>query len=88
MQCLLNALLMRRRSGNTLPVQDLLDLGKSVLAALSMGGVLLLILPLLPGGRIAVTLLAVLIGALLYAGVTLLLRSEEARFAVRLIRRK
>lgn len=87
-QCLLNALLMGHRAGKNLPGSDLLDLGKSVLAALVMGGVLLFIIPYLPGGRIVVTLLSVLIGALLYAGITLLFRSEEARFAVRVIRRK
>ncbi len=87
-QCLLNAILMRRRAGTGLPGRDLFDLGKSVLAALLMGGVLIVILPYLPGGRIAVTLLSVFIGAILYAGATLLFRSEEARFVVRLLRRK
>ena len=87
-QCLLNAYLMHRRAGTALPAHDLLDLGKSALAALVMGGGLLLIIPYLPGGRITVTALAVLIGALLYAGITLLLQSEEARFTLHLIRRK
>ena len=47
-----------------------------------MGGVVYLCLPYLPGGYLTRTVLSVLIGAVVYAPVTLLLRSEEAGFVL------
>ncbi len=86
-QCLLNALLMRRRAGAGLPRADAADLLKSVLAALVMGVILLPLYPILPGGRILSTALAVMIGALLYAAVSSLLRSEETVFLLSKIKK-
>ena len=86
-QCLINAVFMGRRAKAGLPRSDLADLTKSVLAALTMGAVLFFIHPLLPGGRILSTVLAVLIGAAVYAAAAILLRSEEARFILRRGRR-
>ncbi len=79
-QCLLGALFMKRLTKAALPVRDLLDLVKSVLAASLMAAALYFIRPHLPGGNVISTVLAVCIGAALYAILTLLLRSEEARF--------
>ena len=87
-QCLLNALCMSRMAGAHLPVRDWLDLGRSVLAALVMGGALVLLSPHLPGGRIVVTVLSVGIGAVVYAIASLLLRSEEALFLVNILTRR
>jgi peptidoglycan biosynthesis protein MviN/MurJ (putative lipid II flippase) len=87
-QCLLNAVFMGRQAKSALPRSDFADLLKSVLAALVMGGVLYPLLPILPGGRILSTALAVLIGMAVYAAAALLLRSEEARFLLRPLKRK
>ena len=81
-QCIGNAIAYSRVFGVRFPGSDLWDLGKSVLAALAMGGVVYLCLPYLPGGYLTRTVLSVLIGAVVYAPVTLLLRSEEAGFVL------
>lgn len=78
---------MKRRSGGGLPGGDLLDLAKSVLAALVMGGVLLPLLPLLPETALLRCVFAVLIGAAVYALCVILLRSEEAGFILAKLRR-
>ncbi len=85
-QCLGNAIFMKRRSGGKLPLGDLADIGKSVLAAVVMGGVLLLLLPYLPAGALLRCVIAVPVGAVLYALVSVLLRSEEAGFILSRVR--
>ena len=85
-QCLGNALFMKRRSGEKLPLGDLFDLAKSVLAAGIMGGVLLMLLPFLPQETLLRCGTAVLIGAAVYALSVILLRSEEARYLLKILR--
>lgn len=85
-QCLGNAWLMKRRSVEKQPVRDLADLGKSVLAALVMGGVLLILMPYLPAAALLRCVSAVLIGAVVYALASILLRSEEAIFLLSKLR--
>lgn len=81
-QCLIGAICMKGIAKTNLPAGDLLDLIKSVLAAALMSAALYFIKPHLPGGTIVNTVLAVLIGAALYAILALLLHSEEARFVI------
>lgn len=79
-QCIGNAIAYCRVFGTRFPGSDLWDMGKSVLAALAMGGVVHVCLPYLPGGYLLQAVLSVLIGAVVYALITLVLRSEEAGF--------
>ncbi len=82
LQCLINVLFMKRRAQAKLPRADLLDLLKSVTAAALMSAAVYYIRPHLPGATVVNTLLAVLVGAVLYAILALLLHSEEARFVI------
>ncbi len=86
-QCLGNALFLKRRSAGRMPRGDLADLGKSVLAACVMGGVLVLFLPILPEGALLRCIVGVCIGAAVYAVCVILLRSEEAGFILAKVRR-
>jgi len=86
-QCLMNVFLMGRRAGSLFTRKDALDLLKSVLAALLMGASLYFLYPLLPGGRILSTILAVMIGAILYGTVSASLRSEETAFLLSKLKR-
>ncbi len=82
-QCLLNILFMKRGGNVKFPLSDLLDLLKSVLAAAFMAAALYFLLPYLPGGMLVRTLLAALLGAALYAILTVLMHSEEAYLVIR-----
>lgn len=86
-QCLGNAIAYCRVFRTRFARADLLDLGKSVLAALIMGGAVYVCLPHLPGGYFVQTVLSVLIGAIVYAAGVLLLRSEEASFVIARVKR-
>lgn len=88
LQCLLNALLLSRRWKGLFPIADGMDLFRSVSAALLMGAGVFFLHPYLPGGRLLSTVLAVLIGCILYALFALLFRSEEMRFLIRKLTRK
>lgn len=81
-QCVGNAIAYCRVFGTRFPVSDLWDMGKSVLAALGMGGAVYVCLPYLPGGHLITTVLAVLIGAAVYAVLATLLHSEEIFFVL------
>jgi len=52
-----------------------------------MGASLYFLYPLLPGGRILSTILAVMIGAILYGTVSASLRSEETAFLLSKLKR-
>ena len=81
-QCIGNAIAYCRVFGTRFPGADLWDIGKSVLAACLMGGVVYLCLPYLPGGYLLQAVLSVLIGAVVYAIATAVLHSEETRFVL------
>ena len=79
---------MMLRARKAWPLADFADLVKSAAAALLMGGVLVLLLPVLPNGYILQTVCAVGIGAAVYAVLTVLLHSEEAKYILAVLRRK
>ncbi len=79
-QCLLNAALMKKHTGGTLPPADLFDLVKSVLAAALMAVGVHFLYPYLPGSTLLSTLIAALLGVILYAIATAIFHSEETRF--------
>ena len=81
-QCVGNAIAYCRVFRTRFPGADLWDMGKSVLAALLMGGVVGVCLPYLPGGYLLQAVLSVLIGAAVYAIATAVLLSEETRFVI------
>ena len=81
-QCVGNAIAYCRVFGTRFPGADLWDMGKSVLAALLMGGVVDVCLPYLPGGYLLQAALSVLIGAAVYATATAVLHSEETWFVL------
>ncbi len=87
-QCAANAAAMARLPEGGWRLGEAWDLGRSVLAAAGMGAAVRFLLPHLPGGRLLSTLAAAALGAAVYALLTLLLRSEEARFLVGLFKRK
>ena len=60
-----------------------MDMGRSVVSALVMGGVLILLLPYLPQSPIQQCVTAAAAGAVIYAVCTVLVRSEEAGFILR-----
>lgn len=82
----LYALLIRRERGIQ-PRSTLIASGKSGLAALAMGIVLWGWVRLAGDGAPA-TVMAIIIGAATYFGVAMMLRSEEARFAAEVARRR
>jgi putative peptidoglycan lipid II flippase len=81
-QCVGNAIAYCRVFRTRFPGADLWDVGKSVLAALLMGGVVGVCLPYLPGGYLLQAALSVLIGAAVYAAATAVLHSEETWFVL------
>ena len=87
-QCILNVAAMCRVSRARLPRADGMDIAKSVFAAFCMGGILLLLLPYFPEGNLVRTVLAVLLGSVVYAVSTVLLRSEEAQYILSKIFRR
>lgn len=87
-QCIANAIAYCRVFGTRFPGCDLIDIGKSVLAALLMGGAVYFALPYLPGGYFVQTVLSVLIGAVVYGIAAALLRSEEIGFVLCKLRGK
>lgn len=87
-QCVLNLILMKRRNQASLSGGDWLDLGRSVLAALLMGGVLVCLMPYLPENDFVRVLISVGVGALLYAVCVILFRSEEAAYLLNILRNR